>query len=442
MRKMLGAVVVGAVLLVPVSAAQAAREWWVSPVGSGTSCTSDAPCSYGYVASVPPAGGDSVVFRGDLGTYGTATTPIPTVWTIPAGVTYKGAPNQPRPVLWTSASPYAVRMATGGSAALSNFHIEATADTALLANGTVDRVIANAPNSTGCSGTGGATPATSSFINTVCSGEWGFYEAVGSLNLTVNFRNSTLFGTNRGMFLDSSSAPLNVNLTNTIVRRATTGAPDIATDNGPGAVTVTADHSNYATATTGSGDTITPPGSGTNQIAAPVFTDVASLDFTEAPSSPTINAGIDSPLSGALDLAGVQRAIGSYTCDGLVAGAPDIGAYEYVPPVPPCVPDIPPPPSNAFQIGKLKRNLRKGTAKVKVTVAGAGNVVLAGKRVKRLSRSAAGAGALWLPVKASGRARRSLLHKGKATLGLRITFTPTGGSARTMVKKVALKKRR
>ena len=64
---------------------------------------------------------------------------------------------------------------------------------------------------------------------------------------------------------------------------------------------------------------------GGNQTAAPLFVDVAKGDYREAAGSPTIDAGVDDQL-GALDFAGGARIFGP---------APDIGAYEFVPPAPP-----------------------------------------------------------------------------------------------------------
>ena len=63
---------------------------------------------------------------------------------------------------------------------------------------------------------------------------------------------------------------------------------------------------------------------GGNQSAAPLFVNTEAGDFREAAGSPTIDAGLADEL-GPLDLAGNPRVLGS---------APDIGAYEFVPPAP------------------------------------------------------------------------------------------------------------
>ena len=61
---------------------------------------------------------------------------------------------------------------------------------------------------------------------------------------------------------------------------------------------------------------------GGNQSAPPLFVNSVAGDYREAAGSPTIDAGVADQL-GALDLAGNPRVLGS---------APDIGAYEFLPP--------------------------------------------------------------------------------------------------------------
>jgi hypothetical protein len=90
--------------------------------------------------------------------------------------------------------------------------------------------------------------------------------------------------------------------------------------NGPGVIAVS--NSNF--------DSVSGTGAATisgsaNQLAPPVFVDAAAGDYREAPGSPTIDAGSIEGI-GPLDLAGNPRALGA---------APDIGAFEFVPPPPP-----------------------------------------------------------------------------------------------------------
>jgi hypothetical protein len=81
---------------------------------------------------------------------------------------------------------------------------------------------------------------------------------------------------------------------------------------------------------------------GGNQTAPPQFVDASKGDYHEAAGSPTIDAGAVDQL-GALDLDGNPRALGS---------APDIGAYEFVPPIP--VPEVGRLDSLAVRPGKFR----------------------------------------------------------------------------------------
>lgn len=110
-------------------------------------------------------------------------------------------------------------------------------------------------------------------------------------------------------------------------------------------------------------------------------------------------------------------------------GAPDIFVHDRL-------------VSNNFLIAKPKLNKKKGTAKVKLTLPGAGKAELLGnKNVKASKKLLAGAGSANLAVKAKGKAAKALKTKGKVKLTLKFRFTPTGGEARTVSKKVTLKRK-
>jgi tripartite motif-containing protein 71 len=113
--------------------------------------------------------------------------------------------------------------------------------------------------------------------------------------------------------------------------------------------------------------------------------------------------------------------------------------------LPPCPqpPENPPQvkPSNEFTIGKLKRNTRKGTAKLAVEIPGPGALALAGKQVKPQETSV-GAGESSLTIKAKGKAKRKLKSGGKAKVAVDVTFLPTGGDPNTQSRKLKLKRKR
>lgn len=100
-------------------------------------------------------------------------------------------------------------------------------------------------------------------------------------------------------------------------------------------------------------------------------------------------------------------------------------------------------PSNQFAFGGVKKNTRKGTAKLAVEVPGPGEVeVEANKKLKGAGKSAKGEGALKLPIKPKGKAKKQLKRKGKTKVRADVTYTPSGGEPRTKAKKVALKKKK
>jgi hypothetical protein len=102
------------------------------------------------------------------------------------------------------------------------------------------------------------------------------------------------------------------------------------------------------------------------------------------------------------------------------------------------------PPSNAITLGKPVLNKKKGTAKLPVTVPGAGTLKIADvkktkKRIKAKTVQATAAGTLKLPVKPTKLGRKTLNAKGKLKVKVAVTFTPTGGLAATQTKKLTLK---
>lgn len=102
------------------------------------------------------------------------------------------------------------------------------------------------------------------------------------------------------------------------------------------------------------------------------------------------------------------------------------------------------PPSNVVALGKPALNKKKGTAKLPVAVPGPGTLTIADvkktkKRVKAKTLTATAAGTLNLPVKPTKSARKVLANKGKLKLKVAVTFTPTGGFAATVTRKLTLK---
>jgi len=102
------------------------------------------------------------------------------------------------------------------------------------------------------------------------------------------------------------------------------------------------------------------------------------------------------------------------------------------------------PPSSAFTQGKPVFNKKKGTAKLPVTVPGAGTLTIADvkatkKRVKTKTLQLTAGGTVNLPVKPTKSARKTLKAKGKLKVKVSVTFTPTGGTAAAQTRKLTLK---
>ncbi|HTU14004.1 MAG TPA: CehA/McbA family metallohydrolase [Solirubrobacterales bacterium] len=101
---------------------------------------------------------------------------------------------------------------------------------------------------------------------------------------------------------------------------------------------------------------------------------------------------------------------------------------------------IPPvEPSNRFSFAGTKLNKKKGTALLKVKVAGAGVVKLSGRNVAGATAKPKKANQIVsLTVKATGKLKKTLRKTGKATAKTKVTFTPTGGKTATKSKPVKL----
>lgn len=119
-----------------------------------------------------------------------------------------------------------------------------------------------------------------------------------------------------------------------------------------------------------------------------------------------------------------------------------------------CAPVTPPPilpiaaPSNGFKVVSLKATtltLDLDSAGV-VAVSDGSPKVKAHKKAKpkllKPSSASGGPGTTTVKLKLTGAAKKIFLEKGKLKLPARITFTPTGGTANTIVKVLRMKKAR
>jgi hypothetical protein len=90
----------------------------------------------------------------------------------------------------------------------------------------------------------------------------------------------------------------------------------------------------------------------------------------------------------------------------------------------------------------VKKNKKKGIAKLTVKLPGSGELQLAKtKKVKADNEVAEDEGKEKLQVKPKGKAKKALNRKGKAKVKAEVTYTPEGGEPNNESKTVGLKKR-
>jgi hypothetical protein len=147
-----------------------------------------------------------------------------------------------------------------------------------------------------------------------------------------------------------------------------------------------------------------------------------------AANSPAIDQGNAFGLT--TDQRGVVRPIDFPTIpNSAAAGADgsDIGAFELQ-------------PSNAFRLGKLKKNKKKGTAKltVKLPQPSAGALILEGKGLKTQKAKITGQASVKLKVIGKGKVKKALRKRGKRKVQIKVTYTPTGNSAAAKTRKAKL----
>jgi hypothetical protein len=308
---------------------------WVSPSGSGTACSEDVPCDLPTAlgdGTVPVAAGDEVVVTpgayttGQLQTdvkldvHGQTGEPVPTINLTDPSVgfyVYGGATLHDLAFSTTSAGA----AISSPSGSLGPVLDRVTVHTTTLGGVACDFADSVTLRDSVCWGSGGNGDGIRVAVNTAATN-----------SRTVTLRNVTAIGGNVGIDVDVT-APLAFHVDARSVIADGAGANDIdAEARGNAVVTVSLDHSSYATTVESGGTaTVTPAGTGTNQLEPPTFVDAATGDFHEAAGSPTIDAGAVDASSGVLDLDGNARTVrgrAATSCPGL----PDIGAYELVSP--------------------------------------------------------------------------------------------------------------
>ena len=332
-------------LALPAVASAATR--YAAPGGTAADpCASESsPCSL-YVAADEHASGTTIaggdVVEVEPGTYSdTAGDLGPSlVLQPPPGVTVRGAQGKQRPLIRMQTNTGIWGAFILFEAKVANLEIlnEASIGSAIsiVEKGTIEGVLAR---STGSSALACRVPS-GTIRDTVCINDGGG-PALGVNTSTfpatysVTLRNVTAlasgpssagidfayFGAGVNAVIDAK-AVIAQGGSKDVVARGLSTTP--ATPGTGAAVAITLDHSDYATtdtATSGGGSaSVTAAGSGTNLTAAPLL---AADGYHQLPASPTVDKGAVDGSSGAADVEGQLRTIGS---------APDIGADEFAAP--------------------------------------------------------------------------------------------------------------
>jgi YVTN family beta-propeller protein len=93
---------------------------------------------------------------------------------------------------------------------------------------------------------------------------------------------------------------------------------------------------------------------------------------------------------------------------------------------------------NTFKFGKLTRNAKKGTAKLKIKLPSPGKLTVSGKKVRQVKRGTKQASTVTLNIRPKPKAKKQLAKTGSAKVRIKVKFVPTGGKARTKGKTVKL----
>jgi YVTN family beta-propeller protein len=109
-------------------------------------------------------------------------------------------------------------------------------------------------------------------------------------------------------------------------------------------------------------------------------------------------------------------------------------------PKPNPIPPVVVPPSNRFHFGRVLHNRRNGTVRLQLKLPGAGYVFLFGKKVHAVNRKSKAAGSMWLTIHPRVELNKRLKKRLRAPVWIRVTFTPNGGTPKTMHHRIVLQR--
>lgn len=344
-------------MFVTAASANAAQRF-VSPTGSGGACSLAVPCSL-------PTGITGADFEDEVivtsGTYSVASE----IATPTGRLFIHGEAGQPRPVIVSSGATAIVL--NGVDIRVSDLVLQHTGSSYGLFvfsnNSRVDHVQVSSTGSSAACYVGPSVTFRDSLCVATANGARAVQHEFSLATGSSKIRNVTAIATGAssiGMrFAVGPGTMSTIDARNVIAQGELRDIQSVTMGAGS-TMSVALQSSNYDTASTsGAGATLTVPGTGTNQVAPPFFSDLTL--YRQAPGSPTIDAGIVDADTGATDLEGDARPLG---------GAIDIGADELDPGPVPAV-DLSAPDTEIDGGPKRRSKARKATFSFSSDEAGA-----------------------------------------------------------------------
>lgn len=282
----------------------------------------EAPCSIESAINNNGTTGTQVLLQG--GDYGSAGAPTTNVLHSGAPIAISPIPGTGRPRIFITGSAAPIWLEEGASMTDVDIRSSALDSPALiLQSAYIDRVSVHATNHRACSFEGDFS-VRNSLCATSAPGQTAVEANADSVTSLGQIRHMTAWSAT-GAGLSAAASPgttLRLHINSSILHGGTSDLSGSVFPGSGATVDININHSNYAKFVGGTGVTNSSLGIARNQTDAPLLTNPAAFDFTQAVGSPTVDGGEFSVSSNPTDLAGNVRFQGRTT---------DIGAFESTP---------------------------------------------------------------------------------------------------------------